>query len=212
MLASVTTVFDPGILPPSRPATLADWLAIPEERRAELIGGRIVYQGMPGPGHGAAQKRVIARIDDVFGRRASRADRPGGWWLSMEVDMVLGGMGCRPDLLGWRRERFPELPAPDMRGLVTAVPDWICEVLSHTTASVDLGAKRDAYHRVGVPWYWLVDPANQTLTVLRRTDEGYLLVLAAGAHDVVRAEPFAAADLSLTDVFDLDEAVPLTAP
>ena len=44
--------------PGPRRATLAQWLAIPEERRAELINGRIVYQGMPGPVHGRSQGKV----------------------------------------------------------------------------------------------------------------------------------------------------------
>ena len=163
-----------------RRATLEEWLAIPEERRAELIGGRLVYQGMPGPVHGIAQGGIIAIVRGPYHRRPGGDDRPGGWWISMEVDMDLAGMGCRPDVLGWRRDKHPKLPLPDERGLVTAVPDWICEVLSRTTAHVDLGAKRLGYHRAGVGYYWLLDPIHETFTVLQWTPQGYLVAQGAG--------------------------------
>ena len=103
-----------------RSPTIEDWLAIPEERRAELIDGAIFYQGMPGPSHGRAQGKTFAAIDGPFGRRPGGAERPGGWWISLEVDMEIGGIGCRPDL-GWRRERLPRMPEPDERGVVMLV-------------------------------------------------------------------------------------------
>jgi Uma2 family endonuclease len=193
-----------GSLPARRP-TIEDWLAIPEERRAELIGGRIVYQGMPGPVHGRTQGRIVALFSDVYDRRPGSGDRPGGWWLSMEVDMEIAGMGCRPDVLGWRREKHVALPKPDARGVVTAVPDWICEVLSTSTAHVDMGDKRLGYHRAGVEHYWLADPQNGTLTVLRWTAEGYLIALVAGRGDKVRATPFEAVEIDVGWLFGDDE-------
>jgi Uma2 family endonuclease len=183
--------------PSTRRATLEEWLLIPEERRAELIDGKIVYQGMPGPKHGQAQGKTFATIDGPFGRRAGGGGRPGGWWISLEVDLEIAAMGCRPDVLGWRRDRFPRLPEPDARGLVTAVPDWICEVLSPSTASVDQGKKRRAYHVAGVEHYWLVDPTNGTLTVLSRAEQDYLIVLVAGRDEVVKAPPFDLVEISV---------------
>lgn len=190
-----------------RRVTIEEWLAIPEEKRAELIDGVIVYQGMPGPRHGETQGMTFALVGVPFGRRPAGSSRPGGWWISMEVDTVLGEMACRPDIVGWRRDKQPTIPEPDARGLVTAVPDWICEVLSKSTASIDQGKKRRAYHRAGVGHYWLLDPTNRTLTVLERVDRDYLIVLAAGVDEVVRAPPFDAVEMAVADMFgDEDEA------
>jgi Uma2 family endonuclease len=103
-----------------------------------------------------------------------------------------------PDVSGWRKERVPERP----RGRPIRVrPDWICEVLSPSNASVDLGPKRVAYHRAGVPHYWVVDPEHETLLVYRATAEGYVLALSAGREDVVRAEPFDAIELRVRELF-----------
>ena len=197
----------------ARRATIEEWLAIPEEKRAELIDGVIVYQGMPGPRHGETQGMTFALVGVPFGRRPAGSSRPGGWWISLEVDMELGAMGCRPDIVGWRRTKQPTLPEPDARGLVTVVPDWICEVLSTSTASTDQGKKRRAYHRAGVEHYWLLDPTNRTLTVLERVDRDYLIVLAAGADEVVRAPPFDAVEMAVAEMFgDEGDAPAFVAP
>jgi Uma2 family endonuclease len=126
--------------------------------------------------------------------------------------MEIAGLLCRPDAVGWRRDKYLTLPEPDARGVVTAVPDWIAEVLSPSTAQYDLGAKRQGYHRAGVSHYWLVDPQNGTLTVLRWTQEDYLVVLAAGRGEVIRAAPFEAVEIDVGEVFGDDEPLPEAAP
>ncbi len=93
---------------------------------------------------------------------------------------------------------------------MTEVPAWICEVLSRSTAAYDIGQKRAAYYLAGVAWYWLIDPANRTLTVLRRSDAGYVVTLAGGVGEVLRAEPFDAVELDLDVVFDFDDGLPPT--
>jgi Uma2 family endonuclease len=59
---------------------------------------------------------------------------------------------------------------PDEHGVLRAVPDFIGEVLSASTARYDTGPKRDAYFKAGVTHYWLIDPAYKTLTVLEKGD------------------------------------------
>jgi Uma2 family endonuclease len=197
---------------PAGRATLEEWLAIPEEQRAELIDGHIVYQGMPGPLHGRAQGKTFALVDGPFGRRLGGGGRPGGWWISQEVDIQIGVVGCRPDIVGWRRDRHPILPEPDARGLVTVAPDWVCEVLSPRTAAVDQGQKRRAYHTAGVLHYWLVDPTNGTLTVLERAERDYLILLVAGRIEIVRAPPFDAVEIPVGEIFGADDSEEETEP
>ena len=204
MLRAVQTELTQTPRAPRR-ATIEEWLAIPEARRAELIDGRIVYHAMPGPVHGTTQGTVFSLFRGPYHRRPGGGDRPGGWWLSLEVDLEISGLGCRPDVLGWRRDKEAALPVPDPRGLVTVAPDWICEVLSTSTASVDLGKKRVAYHRAGVTHYWLADPLNGTLTVLQWTPDGYLVVLAAGRGEKVRAPPFDAVEIDVAELFGDEE-------
>lgn len=200
---------NPGALrAPERRATVEEWLRIPEEKRAELIHGRIVYHACPGLKHGNTQGR-LSRLLHPYDRRRKGGGGGGdaglgGWWLSQEVDMLIADVGCRPDVVGWRRDKRARMPQPDARGVVTDTPDFLCEVLSPSTARYDQGDKRDAYFRAGVPHYWLVDPALQTLTVLEWTERGYLIVRVAGPGESVRAAPFEGVEIGVDELF-LDE-------
>lgn len=187
--------------PPARRATVEEWLAIPEEKRAELIDGEIVYHAFPGPKHGFTQGVIVAELRPYNRRGDGSGAGAGGWWISIEVDMVFGGIGCRPDVVGWRRDKHARLPEPDERGVTTAVPDFVCEVLSASTARYDQGVKRDAYFRAGVQHYWLVDPTYKTLTVLERGERGYVIMLVAAPGDAVRAAPFELVEIQVGELF-----------
>lgn len=60
---------------------------------------------------------------------------------------------------------------------------------------------RAIYHREGVGHDWIVDPERKNLTVLRRTDEGYLYARSASRNHLVRAEPFGEVELRMRDIF-----------
>ena len=99
-----------------------------------------------------------------------------------------------PDIAGWRKSRLPILPR---EAFFTLAPDWICEVLSPSTARFDRLKKLNVFAREGVGHAWLVDPALETLEVFRLHEGHWLLVLTAGGFDKVRAEPFDAVEIEL---------------
>jgi Uma2 family endonuclease len=187
---------------PSR-ATVADLLAIPEDERFhEIVGGELTRKAMPSGPHGRAQRALGGRVGEAYDARPG-GKRPGGWWIVTEVEIELEPSEVyRPDVLGWRRERLPQLPETSPIGVR---PDWVCEVLSPSNARNDRVKKMRVYHRAGVPHYWLVDPREETLSVFRWTPDGYLLALTVERGDRVRAEPFDAVDLSVEALFGEDE-------
>lgn len=169
---------------------LRGWLSLPDGHPSELLGGQIVYRAMATFDHGAAQGGVFSQ---VFGSQGP--DGVGGrWWISQEADVYVGGEGLRPDVVGWRIERHPE-PPPRLSvdrhlGVIVAPPDWVCEVLSVSTAARDRNLKWQAYHRGGVEWYWLVDIPNRAVTVYRRTAASYEIVVIAVGSEIVHLAPF----------------------
>lgn len=184
-----------------RLATLDDLLALPDDRRAEIVGGLIVDKAAPSAEHGDAQSSLAALLRGPFHRRGG-PHGPGGWWILTEVEVrVAPHEVYRPDLVGWRRATMPERPTGRP---VEARPDWWCEILSPSNARTDLVDKLRALHAAAVPHYWIVDPERETLTVLRHTPEGYLTALVAARGERVTAEPFDALSLDVGLLFGDD--------
>jgi Uma2 family endonuclease len=124
---------------------------------------------------------------------------PGGWWLIPDVDVLFGPHDVyRPDISGWRKEHVPQFP---MERPIPHRSDWICEGLSPRTAIVDQGKKRATHARSGVPWYWLVEPTNRTLTVLRLSADGYVVETVVGERDRTRLPPFDDIEIDLEAIF-----------
>lgn len=190
-----------------RSATLADLLALPEQGRGyELINGDLVEK-QAGFRHGRAQFN-LAGLLSPYRRGGGGSDRPGGWWfLTEELVAFSPSQLLRPDVAGWLRERLPEPPEDDDT-VVRVAPDWVCEILSPRKAAQDRILKKRIYHQHQVPYYWIIDPRDESLTVLQWTEKGYLEILAAQRGERVRAEPFLTLDLQVGVLFGDDEEEP----
>lgn len=174
-----------------KPATYEDLLALPPNVVGEIIAGELLTFPRPRARHAGVSSSLGEELGPPF-RRGRNG--PGGWLFLDEPELHLGTDVLVTDLAGWRRERMPELP--DAAYLELA-PDWVCEVLSPSTARVDRVLKRRVYAREGVRHFWMIDPDAQTFEVERLEGETYRVVLAAGGDDKVRAEPFDAIELDL---------------
>lgn len=182
-------------------ATVADLLAIPEERRRhEIIDGTLVEKEAASGRHGAAQGRLFRRLAPYDRRPGGRW--PGGWWFATEVEVLFENTEVfRPDIAGWRRERLPELPSEVP---ITVRPDWICEILSKNRRN-DLIKKKRVYHRHQVGYYWIVDPIEESLAVHRWHSDGYVETVVADRGERIRAEPFEAMDFRVGVLFGDDD-------
>jgi Uma2 family endonuclease len=184
-------------------ATAADLLVIPEDERFhEIIGGEFVRKAMPSGPHGLGQSQIVSQVGGPYNRRPGGRG-PGGWWILTEVEIAIEPHEVyRPEVVGWRRERMPEIP---QESPIALRPDWICEVLSHSNARNDLVKKMRVYHRASVPHYWIVDPDRETLSVYRFTADEYLMALMAEPGELVRAEPFGDVELDVGALFGDEE-------
>jgi Uma2 family endonuclease len=119
---------------------------------------------------------------------------PDGWVFLDEPELHFGNDVLVPDLAGWRRERLPAVPAA---AYMTLAPDWVCEVLSASTETLDRGKKLRVYAREGVAHVWLLDPLRQTLEVLSLESGKWTTLASHEGRLGVRAPPFAAIELEL---------------
>lgn len=182
--------------PASKAATYDDVLAAPEHLVAELIRGSLSLMARPRPLHARASSRLTMRLAGFDG---DGEDGPGGWVILDEPELHLGSDIVVPDLGAWRRERMPVLPT-ELAYFVLR-PDWVCEVLSRSTARLDRGDKAEIYAEHGVTHVWLLDPEIQTLEVLRLDGATYRVIKTYGGDARVRAEPFEAIELALATLW-----------
>jgi len=181
-----------------RRGTYEDIEKLPEHLVGELIDGELIVSPRPRPRHSLASSELGAQIIPAVRRR--RGDPTGGWWILDEPELHLAhGDVLVPDLAGWRRERLPVLP--EEVG-ITVAPDWVCEVLSPSTARVDRIRKLPIYAKNGVEWCWIVDASNETIEVLRREGERWIIEGTVGGREPARLAPFAEVELDLALVWE----------
>jgi Uma2 family endonuclease len=179
--------------PARKLATYEDLLGLATDLHAEVLGGSIVTAPAPLPRHAFVASSLVGEIGSPFGR--GRGGGPGGWWILPEVDVRLGPHDIvRPDLSGWRRER---LPAPWGTRPIDVAPDWVCEILSPSSAQLDTVTKAHLYAATGIRHYWLVDPAARTLEARVLRERQWLVLESFSANDRARIEPFEAIELEL---------------
>jgi Uma2 family endonuclease len=177
--------------PAKRRATYEDLLDVPRHMVAEIVRGVLHAQPRPALRHARASSRLGAALGGPFDEGRGG---PGGWVLLDEPEQHFQSDVLVPDLGGWRRERMALIPDATA---VELAPDWVCEVLSPSTAALDRAEKMPIYAREGVRHLWLVDPGPQTLEVFRLEGARWTLVATWRDDARVRAEPFEAFELEL---------------
>jgi Uma2 family endonuclease len=175
-------------------ATYDDLLKLPENVIGEILDGELVATPRPTMLHAAAGTAITGDLYGAFGRPPGGTGGPGGWWILFEPELHLHGDVLVPDVAGWTRERMARIPSTPGCELS---PDWVCEVLSPSTARIDRLKKQRIYARERVGHLWLVDPALRTLEVFRLEGEHWLLVATHADLEKARVEPFAALGLDL---------------
>jgi Uma2 family endonuclease len=183
----------PRVPPFDRPATYDDLAKLPDHLVAEIVDGELHASPRPAPRHAVAYARATRLLESAF---HSGRTGPGGWWILAEPELHLEADVLVPDLAGWRRTRMPRVPETAYFPLA---PDWACEILSPSTASLDRTQKLAIYAREGVGHAWLIDPIARTLEILRLEADSWRIVVTHTGEATVRAEPFDAIEFSLAE-------------
>lgn len=164
-------------------------LTLPEWLFAEIVNGELRTQRVPPPLGALAVSAIGAYIG-----AAMRRD----WCVVWRLEVYLGGDVLVPDVVAWRRTRLPQIP--NAQG-VDVTPDWVCEVITDETKTVDLMIKPAVYARYGVPYLWLVDPATCTCQVLELIGGRYELAATYVGNAEMKAQPFEEVVIDLSRVW-----------
>lgn len=139
--------------------TIDDIYALPDGERAELIDGKIYYMAPPSRTHQQILLSLSRRIADYI-------DSKNG---NCEVNIAPFAVFLSEDEINYVEPDISVICDPtklDDKGCHGA-PDWIIEIVSPGTKTMDYFKKLFKYRTVGVREYWIVDPTKELITVYR---------------------------------------------
>jgi Uma2 family endonuclease len=181
----------------TRPSLYEQLESLPEGLTGEILDGQLYAHPRPSAPHALAASSLGDELVSPFQKGRGG---PGGWWIidEPELHFIEDTEVDVPDLAGWRRERMPRLP---LGHRFSVVPDWVCEVLSKSTASIDREIKMPIYARFGVAYSWLIDPLARTLDAYTLADGAWREIGRFAGSDRVAVAPFDAVTIQLDDLW-----------
>ena len=168
--------------------TRADLQSLPDDgNRYEVLDGALFVTPMPSFDHQYVVSQLFAALRAYCEEhRVGRVVTPGA--------VVFGGSELQPDIdvLPYgpypRGQKWENLPAPLL----------VAEVRSDSTYRHDIGRKREAYQRVRIPDYWVVDPeARRALVWTPEADDPVIVADALRWHPRADIEPLVIALASI---------------
>jgi Uma2 family endonuclease len=142
--------------------SVEDYLNLQTNRLVEFSAGRIEVLPMPSDKH----QSIVALIYSFL---LAYAQKIGGKVLFAPLRVQLwDGKIREPDLVFLADANDPRRQADYWTGA-----DLIVEVISPDDPNRDLITKRREYAQAGIPEYWIVDPRQETLTVLALDGDSY---------------------------------------
>jgi len=148
------------------------------------------------------QDDTIIRPDVAGWRRETSAEPPAGTLIAVRPDWVCEVLSPSPR--GREGLRPPRAPPELRKSRESRFARTTSRLSLRSNANNDTVRKLRLFHAEGVPHYWLIDPRDETLTVLRWSEDGYVNRLVAERGEVVRPEPFEAIELEVGVLFGDD--------
>jgi Uma2 family endonuclease len=134
--------------------TSEQYAALPEcEQRLELLDGVVVMAAKPRLDH----QGCLAGLIEVI-RPWVRQQQLG--WLYPDIEVRLSAdWSPSPDLVFLSRDHAARWQGTHIAGPV----DLAVEILSPSNTATDRIDKFEAYARLGIPWYWIIDLEAQVI-------------------------------------------------
>jgi Uma2 family endonuclease len=157
--------------PFGEPFTIADLEKMPNDgRRYELLNGVLLVSPAPQWRHQEAQLELAIQLrqacpKDMRVITAPFAVRPSDDKTELQPDILVA--------------RYEDLTQP----CLPTAPLLAVEVLSPSTALIDMNLKKVAYERLGTPYYWVVDPVEPGIYIFEADEQGKYQQVATAVGD-----------------------------
>jgi len=179
--------------------TYGDYLTWPEEERWQIIDG-IAYDMSPSP---TVEHQLI--LNELSRQFSTYLLDKTCILIPSPIDVLFPGTNedikntkdyVQPDIIVvCEHKKLQE------RKRCTGSPDLIIEILSPSTAYLDMKYKRILYEREGVREYWIVDPVYKTVQVYKLEKDKYKFPDVYKGDDKIKVGIFPDLEIDLTLVF-----------
>jgi Uma2 family endonuclease len=115
---------------------------------------------LPSPSPSRIHQRVSKRLQSILMQAIENQNLGEVYDAPLDVKLTADTV-YQPDLLVISKEHSGRMKPTHIEG----APDLIVEILSHSTAKLDLVDKRYDYAASGVREYWIVDPETETIEI-----------------------------------------------
>lgn len=143
--------------------TSKDYYNTPEDEQCELINGQILMQASPSTEHQRIVGDLFYQVKDYIRKNNGSCDV---FVAPFDVELDNHNVFV-PDI-----SVICDKDKIDEKGCKGA-PDWVIEIISPSTASVDYVYKLNCYMNAGVNEYWIVDPRKRSVFVYRFNDNEF---------------------------------------
>ena len=163
----------------------------PDRNRYELIEGDLFVSAAPNTEHQRKAGRLFRWLSDHVEEHALGEVFIAPCDVVFEPSVVL-----QPDIVFVSKTRQSIVKATCIEG----APDLVVEVLSDSSRTLDRFVKRDRYAEFGVAEYWLLEPFEPRIDVLRLEGGKYRLVGSFGPADTLESPTFPGLRLSVSSL------------
>jgi len=177
--------------------TWGDYMTWPDDERWELIDG-VAYQMAPASTN---HQRIVRRLLTEF-----------EIYLKGKTCEVFDFLGVRLPKENERDEYIKDALIPDISVICDSkklddagcrgAPDLIIEILSPSTAAIDMKIKRLKYENAGVKEYWIVDIPHRTVQIYKLNDSNkYSVSEVYTTEDKIKVGIFEDLEIEMSHIF-----------
>ena len=166
-----------------------------ETQKAEFINGEIVVQSPVRMRHSNASENLFALL------KAYVQKHQLGYVGHEKILVALTRNDYKPDICFFGTVKAQAFTPDQMK---FPAPDFVAEVISKSTESVDRGVKFEDYALHGVGEYWLVDPTQELVEQYVLRNAAYVLV-AKTKTGTVESEIIRGFEIPVRAIFDSKE-------
>jgi len=175
-----------------RKFTYEDYLKTPEDQRYELIEGELIMTPSPVPYHQWLSKNIEFELEKFV------REKELGKVFYAPCDIYLDNENVlQPDILFISKQRLNIIGEKNIQG----APDLVIEILSESTAYIDMVKKKKLYAQFGVKEYWILDPGEKTAETYTPKNALFVLTKRFTEKDVLESPLLPGLKIKLSHVF-----------